>query len=79
MKKILFFAVMCFVFGCDANEGVPVDVNKGSTKADFRVEFLFEFEDIKIFRFYDEGYYRYFSIGNGKTSTTYSHYDGVSR
>lgn len=66
MKKIL--AVVLFVgfliLGC-AKKAIPatgVNVPSGSK---FNVEFLFEVDGVKIYRFFDAGHHRYFSTGSG--------------
>ena len=69
MKKLLlvFLALICV--SC-AKEGTYVPSE--NAKADFNIEFLFECDGVKMYRFYDRGRYRYFTTGNGKmTDSTY--------
>ena len=67
MKRfILLFLTLLFV-SCK-KEGTPVPSE--NAKEDFRIEFLFECDGIKMYRFYDCGEVRYFTTGNGKM--TYS-------
>lgn len=63
MKKILFviFASL-MLFGC-AKNGELVYPDKSND--DFNVKLLFEIDGVKVYRFYDAGYYRYFSTGVG--------------
>lgn len=65
--KLIAIGVMVIILNsCSVKEGTSVnDVVKGA-KDDFEVTFLFEYEGLKIYRFYDDGHSRYFSIGNGK-------------
>lgn len=37
-----------------------------NAKADFKIEFLFECDGVKMYRFYDKGRARYFTTGNGR-------------
>lgn len=63
MKKfLLVFAVILFA-GCakEAKETVKAD------NANFSVELLFEVDGCKMYRFYDNGRYRYFSNCKGST------------
>lgn len=61
---------------------MPVTVNQPG-HADFNVTYLFEIEGVKIYRFTDSGYARYFAIGNGtflpqlQSSVKTHHFDGA--
>ncbi len=76
MKRlILVFLTLLFV-GC-AKKGTYVPSE--NAKDDFEIEFLFECDGTKIYRFYDKGRARYFATGNGRMSdSTYSRSSGKS-
>ena len=77
MRKLLlvFLALICV--SC-AKEGTYVPSE--NAKADFKIEFLFECDGVKIYRFYDCNRYRYFAVGDGRmTDSTYSQSSGKSR
>ncbi len=68
MKKVLLVLVFLVLSSCnlfDYNKGTPIEVAQHG-KDQFEVVFLFEKDGLKIYRFFDAGNYRYFSIGNGK-------------
>lgn len=64
MKKIFVIASMClFLISC-AKEGIPAQVSQPGRES-FNVTFLFERDGVKVYRFEDGGYLRYFTTGNG--------------
>ena len=77
MKRfVLVFLTLLFV-SC-AKEGTYVPSE--NAKADFNIEFLFERDGTKIYRFYDRGRARYFATGNGRMAdSTYSRNSGKSK
>ena len=93
MKNVLAIALTVILLSCTQKEGRRVDGVRQAGKDDFQVEFLFEKDGLHIYRFYDEGEARYFSIGNGKflpqeqsrtvsngrTTTTETWRDGVEK
>lgn len=69
MKKMLLLLLTLLFISC-AKEGAYVPSE--NAKADFNIEFLFECDGVKIYRFYDKGRARYFATGNGRmTDSTY--------
>lgn len=77
MKKLLlvFLALVCV--SC-AKEGTYVPSE--NAKADFHIEFLFECDGVKIYRFNDKCRTRYFATGNGRmTDSEYIRSSGKSR
>lgn len=69
MKKVLLILLLFTFIGC-AKEGTYVPSE--NAKVDFNIEFLFECDGVKIYRFYDRGRARYFATGNGRmTDSTY--------
>lgn len=69
MKRlILVFLTLLFVSCAKKGTYVPSE----NAKDDFRIEFLFECDGTKIYRFHDGGRVRYFATGNGRmTSSEY--------
>ena len=64
MKRLLLFLLVCLLFSsCSKKLGQYQPVNNAND--DFDVEFLFECNGVNVYRFYDCGYYRYFTTGNG--------------
>lgn len=76
MKKLLLvFLTLLFVSCAKKGTYVPSE----NAKADFNIEFLFECDGVKIYRFYDKGRARYFATGNGRmTDSPYSRSSGKS-
>ena len=83
MKKFLIvtisilMSILLMSMTCSTKPGVPINNIESPTGADFQVQFLFEYEGVQLYRFYDSGKYRYFTIGNGSfqpqiQSTTYT-------
>lgn len=77
MKKLIIVFLTLICVSC-AKEGTYVPSQ--NAKADFQIEFLFECDGVKIYRFYDAGELRYFATGNGKmTNSTHSESNGKLR
>lgn len=62
-KKIFISLFVLICIGC-AKEGTYVPSE--NAKDDFKIEFLFECDGVKIYRFRDKGRTRYFATGNGR-------------
>jgi hypothetical protein len=62
MKIILLILSTALVLSC-SKQREPVEVQ--NAKDSFSVEFIFEKDGVKVYRFVDVGYYRYFTVGNG--------------
>jgi len=76
MKKVLLLLLTLLFISC-AKEGYYVPSE--NAKADFNIEFLFECDGVKIYRFYDKRRARYFATGNGRmTDSTYKQSTGKS-
>lgn len=63
MKRILFVILITTMVGC-YNE--PQSVEHTGKDDKFQIEYLFEKNGIKMYRFYDGGAYHYFTT-NGET------------
>lgn len=68
MKKFTFVLVMVFslILSSCKQSGTPTQTD--GAKHDFDVQFLFEAEGVKVYRFWDAGEYIYFTNCNGTTS-----------
>jgi hypothetical protein len=68
IKGIVIAILLSVVFvGC-AKPGHSVIPN--DNKADFKIEYLFECDGVKMYRFCDNGRYRYFTTGNGRMTSS---------
>lgn len=68
--KVIIAILLSVVFVSCTKPGHSVIPN--DNRADFEIKYLFECDGIKMYRFYDNGRYRYFTTGNGRmTSSTY--------
>jgi hypothetical protein len=65
MKKIIFFILITTIVGCFHE---PQSVDHTGKNDEFRVDYLFEKDGIKVYRFYDGGYAHYFTT-QGETTT----------
>ena len=77
MKRLIlvFLALICV--SC---KKPGIYVPSENAKADFHIEFLFECDGTKIYRFYDGGRAKYFATGNGRmTDSIYSQSSGKTR
>lgn len=61
MKKLFIVLFVLTCISC-AKEGTYVPSQ--NAKADFEIEFLFEQDHVKIYRFRDKGRTRYFATGS---------------
>ena len=68
MKKTLCVLLTLTLMGC-LNE--PQSVEHVGKNDKFQVEYLFEKDGIKMYRFYDGGYFHYFTTGG--TTLTQQH------
>jgi hypothetical protein len=70
----IFMSVLLMSMTCSTRPGKPINDVRSPTGADFQVQLLFEYKGVQLYRFYDSGKYRYFTIGNGsfqpQTQTT---------
>jgi len=65
MKKTMIAIVTAILFSACGNNGSDIEAKKNP----YEVYFLFEKDGVKVYRFYDEGYYRYFTNRNETIST----------
>lgn len=67
MKVIIAILLSVVFVGC-TKPGYSVIPN--DSRADFEIEYLFECDGVKMYRFYDNGSYRYFTTGNGRMTSS---------
>lgn len=65
MKKIIFTLAIGLTLASCTNDAI----SKSHEGVDFEVEFLFEKDGIKLYRFYDNGRYHYYT-DKGETIVT---------
>ena len=65
MKKYLlpFLAI----FSCSCFSGKPIVTEEPKNNVTYTVDYLFEHDGCKVYRFYDRGEYIYFTNCNGET------------
>lgn len=78
MKKLIYvFSVIAFLPATSCYTGIPLRTDPASNNSTYDVEYLFEHEGCKVYRFLDHGNYVYFtncagtitSIANDSTKT----------
>lgn len=74
MKKLItlytiIIVLGAMIFGACTNE--PLSKEKVGKDDGFEVEYLFEKDGVKVYRFWDSGHYHYFTTG-GETITEQS-------
>jgi hypothetical protein len=65
MKKYLPLLLFLFIVSCGT--GRPLSTSPSDNNQTYKVDFLFEHNGCKVYRFYDEGHYVYFTNCNGET------------
>ena len=64
MKKFLPVIVLLIVTGCVT--GIPLQTKESENNKTYEVDYLFEHEGCKVYRFYDRGNYVYFTNCEGE-------------
>jgi len=79
MKRVLTVLVLAILFTSCKREALR---NDKTNNKDFQVDFLFEHNGIKMYRFFDEGHYHYFTSKNetitSQTSGKSSYEDNIN-
>lgn len=74
MKKVIFILFALIVIcGC-SKKGSSVEIL--DSKDDFKVEFLFEVDNVRVYRFVDGGRSIYFTNANGRVEYTHVVHNG---
>jgi len=64
MKNFLPFIVWSIATGCAT--GIPLQTKESENNKTYDVDYLFEHEGCKVYRFYDHGNYIYFTNCRGE-------------
>ncbi len=64
MKKIIPLVGLFITTGCAT--GVPLQTKESENNKTYEVDYLFEHDGCKVYRFYDRGNYVYFTNCNGE-------------
>ena len=65
MKQILPVAFLFLVSGCAV--GVPIQTKEPENNKTYEVDYLFEHDGCKVYRFYDRGNHVYFTNCKGES------------
>lgn len=60
-KSILFVCLLCTVFSCTTVFPEPITNASSDNNPTYSVSYLFEYEGVKVYRFYDHGNWVYFT------------------
>jgi hypothetical protein len=66
MKNLLPFIVLIIASGCGIGRSIPLKTQEPENNQTYKVDYLFEHEGCKVYRFYDRGNYVYFTNCNGE-------------
>ena len=64
MKNFLPFIVLLIASGCAT--GIPLQTKESENNRTYEVDYLFEHDGCKVYRFYDRGNYVYFTNCKGE-------------
>ncbi len=67
MKRFLPLILMMTVTGCAT--GIPLQTKESENNKTYNVDYLFEHDGCKVYRFYDHGNYVYFTNCRGEAIT----------
>lgn len=77
MKKIFGMIIFtCLLMSCSVEpSGTQVEVSQKETDS-YEVRLLFEVDGVKVYRFYDDGHYIYFTNTSGQVKYEYTQMAG---
>lgn len=67
LKPIIFCSMMLLMQACAIEQ--PLSINSADNNRTYTVEYLFEHDGCKLYRFRDNGNYVYFSNCNGNVTS----------
>lgn len=73
LKSLLFYALI--LTGCSTEK--PLTKQTAKNNATYTVEYLFEHDGCKVYRFKDDGHYVYFTSCKGETTSIMSDSSGT--
>jgi len=66
MKNYLPFIVLLTASGCTIEKQMPLKTQEPGNNQTYKVDYLFEHDGCKVYRFYDRGNYVYFTNCKGE-------------
>ena len=66
MKNFLPFFVLLITSGCITEKQIPLRTQESQNNETYKVDYLFEHDGCKVYRFYDRGNYVYFTNCKGE-------------
>ncbi|WP_163322946.1 DUF4884 domain-containing protein [Draconibacterium mangrovi] len=69
IQKAIAGALLLGLTACSSFEQLPVTTNKTDNNDSYYVSYLFEYEGCKVYRFYDQGEYVYFTNCRGDVTS----------
>ncbi|MDD2197124.1 MAG: DUF4884 domain-containing protein [Bacteroidales bacterium] len=70
LKALLFLIIFIMFTSCFVSRsGIPVETLKPQSNPTYKVEYLFEHDGCKVYRFYDRGNYVYFTNCKGEVTS----------
>lgn len=78
MRKLIFL-ILIIIGLSSCEEGKPQHISVKESKESFDIEFLFEVDSIKVYRFRDGGRNVYFSSSEGRFDSQYTTGSGKHR
>ena len=76
MKLLTLLLVYSTLMGCRAAQ-IPISKQNAKNNMTYKVEYLFEHDGCKVYRFYDNGNYVYFTSCKGETTSVLSDSTGT--
>jgi hypothetical protein len=70
MKFFLPIAIIVFFLASGCATSVPLETKESENNQTYKVDYLFEHEGCKVYRFYDRGNYVYFTNCQGEAIAT---------
>lgn len=67
LKILLFLAIGTMLYSCMT--GRPIEKIKPENNPTYKVEYLFELDGCKVYKFYDSGHYVYFTNCRGDVTS----------
>jgi hypothetical protein len=72
IRFMVLFATILLLTACAARSPRVISITRPTNNPDYRVEFLFEHDGCRVYRFLDNGYYVYFTTCTGETTAVYA-------
>ncbi len=69
MKNLTICLMMVFILIIPSCGSIPISEAPPKNNSTYNVSYLFEYEGIKVYRFYDNGRYVYFTNCNGEVTS----------